>query len=618
MKPLAALLSLAPLLAAGAANLQFSPTLSPGMVLQRDQPVTVEGQGQPGTTVQLSLASQSTNTEVADDGHWRATFKPLPAGGPFTLSARQGETGAKLDDLLIGDIWLFSGQSNMQMGLGEVEGGPAAIQSTSPTTNIRLLSVPKGAADKPATEIGATWQTCTPGSLRKFSAVAWFFAQHLRRDPTLTDIPLGLIDSSFGGTAIEAWTPAGTLPDIPGDRISGSMFGISPAHLFNHMVAPLAARPIKGAAWYQGEANAGAPDVYSQLLQNMIAQWRQHWNQPDLPFFIVQLPAFEGTMGGLDFGWIREAEHQAAQNSPNTWLATTYDTTDGFDLHPREKEEIGRRLALLARRHTYNQDLVAQGPQFVNMEIANNQVTATFDQPLATRDDKPVRGFSLAGPDGDFHNASATIDGQTVTLSSDDVPAPTSLRFAWGAMPVANLTNQSGLPALPFRTDSLPPDSTAFQPLPTIYRIQTPTYALETGRAGSVAGLVVDGTQFLSNDPPGGTMVPGGWGPRNLAYTTVLGPRHLSLADGGVSLHLAAGDDTMTWTLTNHGNDPIDLHINLATGVDLKNSESTIELSRDTKKLRVEGIARAENNSKLIATAPANGAVEIRWSVTSR
>jgi hypothetical protein len=323
-------------------------------------------------------------------------------------------------------------------------------------------------------------------------------------------------------------------------------------------------------------------------------------------------------MGGLDFGWLREAEADACRRTENAWLAVSYDTTKGFDLHPRRKEEIGRRLSLLARREVYREDIVAQGPQFKGMEVAGNRVTVTFDQQLTGPSGEPIRGFALAGADGDYRYAKAELEGSRVSLAAKGIAAPKSVRFAWGAMPDANLVNQAGLPAVPFRTDDQKPHTLAFQPLPTVYRIEAQDYALETGRGGSVASLVVSGKQFLSHEPGGGTSIPGIFGPRNLSDIAMIGPRRLALSDDSAKLEIAAADKGMTWTLTNRGNDPIELRIALAPQVGVKSDGTAAELSRDATKLRIDGIARVDEGTKLIAKAPAHGSAEIHWTIPAR
>lgn len=595
-----------------AADLRFDSAFTSHMVLQRNAPITLRGEAPEGSKVTVKLGDTTRPAKTDETGRWKVSFDARPAGGPFLVTARSGDSEVKMDDVRIGDVWLFSGQSNMQMGLDEAIGGAGEIAAATASMPVRILSMPKAAAETPVEDIGATWQACSPDNVRKFSAVGWFFGKHLHQDPSLAGVPLGLIDSSFGGTAIEAWTPVGKLPDIAKEKISGSMFGISPGHLFNRMIAPLCVYPIQGVVWYQGEANAGASDVYSDLLANMTDQWRVAWQRPELPFFIVQLPAFEGTMGGLDFSWLREAESKACEMRDHSWLAVTYDTTDGFDLHPKEKEEVGRRVSLLALRNVYGRDLVAQGPQMVSTTTRGDRLIVTMDQEPAASGE-PVRGFAIAGMDGEYRNAEAVIRGRDIELRADGVPEPATVRYAWAAMPDANLTNRDGLPAVPFRTDVRPPELPGFQPMPTFHRIETPLYSLETGRGGKVSTLIVRGQELLSREPGGGTQVPGGFGPRNLGITRVVGPRRIALSDGGVELELACRDDSMIWTLANHGGDPVELHIPLAADVAIETSGASVVAKRGDARMMIDGIERVDGHT-VVVKAPAKGSSEIAIS----
>ncbi|MCP5544596.1 MAG: hypothetical protein H7A49_11900 [Akkermansiaceae bacterium] len=589
-----------------AAELKFDSAFTSHMVLQRNAPIVLHGDAPERSEVTVILGATKLPAKADAKGRWKVVFDPLPAGGPFLLTARHGDMEVQLEDVLIGDVWLFSGQSNMQMGLDEAIGGPVEIAAATAEMPVRLLRMPKAAAETAEDDIGATWQPCSPDTVRKFSAVGWFFAKHLHEDPSLAKVPLGLIDSSFGGTAIEAWTPEGKLPDIPKEKISGSMFGISPGHLFNRMIAPLRVYPIQGAVWYQGEANAGAPGVYASLLGNMIDQWRETWQRPGLPFFVVQLPAFEGTMGGLDFSWLREAEAKACAETDRAWLAVTHDTTDGFDLHPKEKEEVGRRVSLLARKNVYGRDIVAEGPRMVTTAVKGDRLIVTMDQEPVAASGKRIRGFEIAGENGDFRNADAVIRGRDVELRADGVPNPATVRYAWGAMPDADLTNRADLPAAPFRTDTRDPETPGFQPLPIFHRIETPRYSLETGRGGKVASLIAGGTEFLSREPGGGTWVPGGFGPRNLGFTKTVGPRRIALTDGGAELELACRNESMAWSFTNRGGDPIELHVALSPEVEVAADGFSATLTRNGVRIEVGGITRVEDH-RLVVSAPGHG-----------
>jgi sialate O-acetylesterase len=301
------------------------------MVVQRGAPLRLAGNGTPGADVTVSINGIEKSAKVSNNASWSVEFPAMKAGGPHVVKAVEGGTSVTLDDVLCGDVWLCSGQSNMQMGIREVVGGKLALAAAAAHTEIRILTVPRGGADAPKKGFNANWQRRSAEGGGDFSAVAWLFANHLKDDPSLEKVPLGIINSSFGGTAIEAWTPAGTLPEIPENQLSGSMFGIPPAALFNGMIHPLTGLRIKGVLWYQGEANAGQPTVYQKLLENLMTQWRAAWKQPELPFLIVQLPAFDGSMGDQDFSWLREAQAKACAETTNAWLAVTHDTTDGRD-----------------------------------------------------------------------------------------------------------------------------------------------------------------------------------------------------------------------------------------------------------------------------------------------
>lgn len=596
---------------ASAAGITFDSGLSTGVVLQRERPIPVSGMAAPGAAVTVSLGAARSEGHAGEDGRWVVTFPEMAAGGPHALTASAGADAVTIDDVWVGDVWVASGQSNMQMGLAEMIGGREMMAELGRLPALRVLEVPRRGAERPQAEMTAAWQRPSPEVLGRFSAVAGSFAAHLRHDPALAGVPLGLINSSFGGTSIEAWLPDDALTGISADQRSGSMFGIPPGALFNAMIHPLFARPVRGVLWYQGEANAGQPGVYRQLLVSLIERWRAGWRQADLPVLVVQLPAFEGRMGGLDFGWVRESQDAACREVAGAWSVVTYDTTDGFDLHPKEKEEIGRRLALVARREVYGLEVSAHGPRVRMVEASGPQLKVLFDQDVRTASGRPPRGFAVAADDGEFHFADAVIDGATVVLQAAAVPRPQRVRYAWGGLTDADLSGRDGLPAFAFRNDKRPPDSLVFQPLPGLRRIETPRYQLETGSGGRVASLIVDGRQFLSNDPGGGTAVPGGFGFRSLGLTTVPGPRRITLSDGGVTLEVACAENDMSWTLINHGEEPVDLHITLAAAVTARAEGSVAHLSREGVSMKIHGITRLEGQ-RIIATAPARGAAPLR------
>lgn len=608
---LATALTLFPVCSSSAA-LEFGSAFSPGMVLQRDAGIAITGKGTAGGKVEVSLGSQKRSAKVEQDGSWKVDFPAMKAGGPFSLEASDGEETASVGDVLLGDVWVFSGQSNMQMGLDEMLGGAEAVATASKDAKLRLLVIPKAGADTPQDNVEAKWQKATPDSLRKFSAVAASFAIHLHKDPALAEVPLGIVDTSFGGTAIEAWTPKGTLPDIPQDQISQSMFNIPPGNLFNKMIAPLTVFRVKGVAWYQGEANAGRPAAYTALLKNLMVQWRKQWNLPELPFFVVQLPAFDGKWDGLDFSWQREAQARACEESAHAWSVVTYDTTKGDDLHPVEKEEIGRRISLLAAKEVYGRNVVAHGPRMNGVTVKGDEVSVSFDSPLKVGEGNRLAGFALAGEDGEYRFADAVLDGTRVILRANGMPRPKTVRYAWGGLTDANLVNDARLPAAPFRTDTQEPRTLAFQPLPAVYRIDNKLYQLETGSTGNVASLIVGGKQFLSAEPGGGTSIPVFLGRKNLAKMKAVGPNRMCFSDNNAAMEIACTDDSVTLIVRNDANDPIDFHIALAPQVQLKADGTTAELSRENTRLSITGIDRAEDGGKIIVELPPKQSREIR------
>lgn len=586
------------------AELDFSPAFSSGMVIQREAEITVKGQGTAGGSVKVSFATQERTAEVGQDGSWKLDFPAMEGGGPYVLEASDGKSSKTISDVLIGDVWIFAGQSNMQMGLDEAQGGAEAIVDAAKDSLIRLLVMPKAGADTQQTDLGAKWQKSTPESLKKFSAVAGFFALSLHQDPTLAKIPLGIVDSSYGGTSVEAWTPKDTLPGIPQEKISGSMFGIPQGNLFNRMIAPLTVMRIKGVTWYQGEANSGQPGVYSELLKNMILQWRKQWNAPDLPFFIVQLPAYEGRANGLDFSWLREAQMRACQESEKAWSAVTYDTTDGMDLHPVEKKEIGRRVALLAEKEVYGKNVIAHGPVVKEVVIQGDRIIVSFDTELKTSKGKKVSGFALAGDDGDLRFAEGVMEGNKVLLKADGISQPKTLRYAWSGLTDANLVNTAGLPAPPFRTDTLPPQTLDFQPLPTVFRLAGKSYQLDTSSSGGIASFIVEGKQFLSAEPGGGTSIPGFFGPKSLPSRRMLGPSRIEFSDSSTKLEIACADDSMEWKFRNDGNAALEFHIALASQVQVRLDASTARVSRGETKVRVEGVSNVTEGKLVVKIKP--------------
>src|SRR6185312_14262905 len=489
--------------AASAADLRLGSVFSDGMVLQRGQPAIVWGTADANVTVDVALGDKHQTARSDADGKWRVSL-PAPEVGQEELALQASSAGqtASVHHIAVGDVWICAGQSNMQMTLRETEGGPELIRNAAKFKRIRLLTIPKRFTSKPQTNFNAKWQTCSPESAANFPAVGFYFGAELLKSPSVADVPIGLIDCSFGGTSAEAWMSKQALSSFAKSDLLPSLFG-GPGQMFNAMVAPLAPFQAKGVLWYQGESNAGRPDIYAHVLSTMIADWRTQWDEPALPFLIVQLPPFVDS----HFTWIREAQADVAQTVPNTALAVTIDTTDGYNLHPKEKREIGRRLALLARHMVYKEGVLASGPVFKQAAIEGSDVRVTFDtggNGLAVQGaprSRQVKGFALAGTDGEYRYAHATIDGDDVLIHCDSVPSPKTVRYAWDGIPDAHLTNKSGLPAAPFRTYDLPRSMVEIRKQPAPHRVVMPAYDIEIDGDGNVTSLAVGGRQFLSNEP---------------------------------------------------------------------------------------------------------------------
>jgi len=589
------------LMAAGAlpveAGVKLAAVFGDHMVLQRDRNISVWGEGDPQATVEVTIASQHVTVSVGTNGTWQASLKPMPAGGPYRLTAAAGDTTVTIQDVLYGDVWLCSGQSNMQMPVKETLPAEQAM-AVAKHARIRLGTVAKGWNATQQTSADIKWQVGTPAAAGNFSAVGYYFASELLQDPTLAKVPIGVIDSSVGGTMCEAWIPQTALAGCDPAILHDSMFGIKPAMLYNAMIAPLGHSPIKGVIWYQGEGNASHPETYPWLLSTLIAQWRLQFDSPDLPFAIVQLPDFSSPGDSYHWPWQREAQAQVARAIPHTSLVVGIETTDGNNLHPKQKREIGRRAALLVRRDVYQEKIVGSGPTFKAARVDETNIWVTFDtagSPLASRlTNQEVRGFAVAGEDGIYHFASARIDGDRVSVHCAEVPAPKTVRYAWASVPNATLINEAGLPAAPFRTDDFAYDNIEVQPEPVSHVVRTSNYEIRVDGNGRVTSLAVRGAQFLANEPglAGGTSIPVMFGSKSLADIQNLGPGLLSCSDGSVTFRLQFKPAGMVWSITNQDKDEIKFNIALSTSVrvDRPAESKLVTLSHNNSTVAIAGI----------------------------
>ena len=442
-------------------------------VLQQQTEAPIWGKATPKKNVRLitSWDNQTYNVLADLNGDWKIKVKTPAPGGPYTISISDGKE-LVLKDILIGEVWICSGQSNMEMplaGWGKVLNYENEIASAN-YPNIRLLHIQKATSTKPLNDVKTVlngWQACSPTTIPEFSSVGYFFGRELFMK---LNIPIGLINTTWGGTIAEAWTSGESLELMPDFRDSVQVVkNENPAVpqnpdnpnratlLYNAMIHPLVDYAFQGVIWYQGEANADRAYQYRDLFPLMIYDWRKNWNR-DFPFYFVQLANFmkrEAEPKESHWAELREAQFRTLRLK-NTGMAVTIDIGDADDIHPKNKQEVGKRLAAIAEANTYNLPVVFSGPLYENYSIEGNKIRIKFqhtENGLKTNDGKALTGFSIAGTDHKFVWATAVIDGNDIVVSSPDVEFPVAVRYGWANNPDCNLRNGANLPASPFRTD---------------------------------------------------------------------------------------------------------------------------------------------------------------------
>ncbi len=452
----AALLACMP--AVARADVKLPAVFSNQMVLQRDRAVPIWGWAEPGEKVRVSLAGKTADATADADGKWRTKLPALPAGGPHEMVV-EGKNKLQLQDVLVGEVWICSGQSNMGWTVRQSTNASQEIaESTNP--QIRMFTVQRSVADEPQADCQGQWQQAGPQTTAAFSAVGYFYARKLQNE---LGVPVGMINTSWGGTLCEAWTSRAALegnaafkPILsrkpPKDRLKNGA-----AVLYNAMVAPLVPYAVRGTIWYQGEANVGRAAQYANLFPTMIRDWRNRWGQQEFPFLFVQLapfryPKYEPQL--LAELW--DAQFKTLREVKNTGMAVTTDIATRHDIHPPNKQDVGKRLALWALATVYDRDLVYSGPLYKSMEVDGNKIRLQFEHVgsgLKTRDGQPPNEFTIAAQDGEFVPAQAKIEGDTIIVWSEEVKEPAAVRMGWHHTAQPNLMNQEGLPASPFRTD---------------------------------------------------------------------------------------------------------------------------------------------------------------------
>ena len=441
-------------------------------VLQRGQPVAVWGRADPGERITVRIARRSASAVTAGDGRWRVDVPALAAGGPHVLEVH-GHATLKVRDVLVGEVWICSGQSNMAWPVKAARDAEAEVANAR-HPGIRLFTVPRRAALEAQDDIEAQWIACSPATVPGFSAVAYFFGRELQ---TALTVPVGLVHASWGGTPAEAWTPDSALREeatlatllarwderIAEAKARGAkdltLHHHRPGNLYRGMIAPLVPLTVRGAIWYQGESNVSRAWEYRTLFPAMIRAWREAWQRPDLPFLFVQLANFHSRkLHPGDSAWaeLRDAQLHTLRTVPHAGMAVAIDIGEPDDIHPKNKQAVGKRLARWALHAQHGWERAPSGPIFREHSVDGAEMTLRFDHVgsgLASRGDVPLEGFAIAGEDRVFHSASARIEGDTIIVSSSDVPSPRAVRYAWADNPACSLVNAEGLPASPFRTD---------------------------------------------------------------------------------------------------------------------------------------------------------------------
>lgn len=461
----------------------LSPLFSDNMVVQQDSDVPIWGKANPNKEIIISASWNATTTTQTDEtGNWETKIKTPKAGGPFTITIDDGEA-ITLHNVMSGEVWLCSGQSNMEMpidGWTHVMNYESEKREANNYPNIRLLSVHDNASHLPikdfTTDSGKGWSVCDEHSVKEFSATAYFFGRQLHEK---LNVAIGLIDASWGGTFIEAWISGNaaichpdlkeaweevhSTPETPSEIQKYHSNEVRPflvSVLYNAMIHPIVPFTIKGAIWYQGEQNEHKGYQYRELLPLLINDWRKAWGS-NFAFYIVQLANYHSPQSipeESEWAEVREAQAMTARHVPHTGLACTIDIGDADDIHPKNKQEVGRRLALLALAKSYHKGQEYSGPIFSDYQLEGSNIRMMFShaEGLHLRVDRALSGFAIAGADRQFYWADAKIEGESVVVNSPKVKYPVAVRYGWAQNPPSTLYNAIGLPTVPFRTDDWP------------------------------------------------------------------------------------------------------------------------------------------------------------------
>jgi len=453
------------------ADVTLSPIIGSHMVLQRDSACPVWGWADKDEEVTVEFAGQKQTAKPDAEGKWMVKLTPMKANATGATMTISGKNKIALDDVVVGEVWLCSGQSNMEFTVGGVINAKDEIAAATDGL-IRHIKISNPPSQKPMDKVvSGGWQPASPQTVGGFAAVGYFFGREVKKE---LNVPIGLLGANWGGTRIEPWTPPSGFKAVPALKETADHLADFPKlkknkegkeetdlqsalALFNGRIAPLVPYAMRGALWYQGESNNGEGMLYLEKMKALISGWRDVWQMPDMPFYFVQLAPYNygGPQNAEKLARIWEAQAAALQ-IPHTGMAATVDVGNPKDIHPKNKQEVGRRLALWALTKTYDKPgIVYSGPMYRSVKFDGGKATVTFAfaDGLKSRDGQPLTWFKLAGEDKKWVDAKAEISGDKVVVSAEGVAKPVAVRFAFDQIAEPNLSNGAGLPASPFRSD---------------------------------------------------------------------------------------------------------------------------------------------------------------------
>ena len=473
------------------ANVKLPALISDNMMLQRDIDVPIWGTAAPAEHVKVAIGTQTASTVAGADGRWQVRLRPMKAGGPLEMIVT-GKNKIKVRNILVGEVWLCSGQSNMVMAVSQCNNAEQEISDAKNYPEIRHYKVDLKASPEPLTDTVGKWEVCTPQTVGKFTATGYFFARDIHN--TLK-VPVGIILSAWGGSNMESFMRLEALKAHPESaaylkhweqrkaafpaelaeakkraaeaKATGkpapkmrTLEGhqARPASIYNAMISPLIPFGMRGVLWAGGKANRSRALEYRVLMPAMIEDWRKSWGLGDFPFFLCQMANWIPKDPDEHWEELRESMLKTA-DLKNTGMVVTIDIGDPQNVHPKDKQEVGRRLALQAKANVHGMDVVCNGPIYTSMTVEGNAIRLHFTSiggGLSARGDGSLKGFVIAGADRRFVPAEAKIDGETIVVQSESIPSPIAVRYAWEMNPDCNLINKADLPASPFRTDDWP------------------------------------------------------------------------------------------------------------------------------------------------------------------